>query len=92
MGFKTPNDNAFDSKPVAIMGASTGMVGTARVQYQLRQCFVFLNMFPINRPEVMVNHAAEKIDQNGTLKDEKTKQLIARLIKNLSVWTKRIKE
>jgi len=74
------------------MGASTGMVGTARVQYQLQQCFVFLNMFPINRPEVMVNHAAEKIDQNGTLKDEKTKQLIARLIKNLSVWTKRIKE
>lgn len=74
------------------MGASTGMIGTAIAQYHLRQCFVFLNMFPINRPELMISHAAEKIDQNGTLKDEKAKQLIAQLIKNLIVWTGKIEE
>jgi chromate reductase len=89
---RSPNDNSFDGKPVAIMGASTGMIGTARAQYHLRQCLVFLNMFPINRPEVMISHAAEKTDQNGTIKDEKTKQLIAQLIKNLIAWTWKIKE
>ena len=30
-------DNAFDGKPVAFMGASVGMLGTARAQYHLRQ-------------------------------------------------------
>jgi len=49
-------------------------------------------MFPINRPEVMISHVAEKTDQNGTLKDEKAKQLIAQLIKNLIAWTGKIKE
>ena len=43
--------NAWDGKAVAIMGASMGTLGTARVQYHLRQMFVFLNMFPLNRPK-----------------------------------------
>jgi chromate reductase len=34
-------DNAFEHKPVAIMGASDGMIGSARAQYHLRQCFFF---------------------------------------------------
>src|SRR4030043_1843890 len=55
-------DNAFDDKPVAIMGASIGMLGTARAQYHLRQSCVFLNMPPLNRPEVMVPFAHKKID------------------------------
>ena len=55
-------DNAWEGKPVAIMGASPGMLGTARAQYHLRQTFVFLNMCPLNRPEVMVPYANEKID------------------------------
>lgn len=47
-------DNSGDGKPVAIMGASIGMIGTVRVRYQLRQMFVFLNMHPLNRPEVII--------------------------------------
>jgi len=43
-------DNAFEGKPVAIMSASTGMLGGARAQYHLRQMFVYLNMHAINRP------------------------------------------
>jgi chromate reductase len=47
---RPPKDNAFDGKPVALMGASTGMLGTARAQYHLRQTFVILNAHPLNRP------------------------------------------
>jgi chromate reductase len=86
------SDNSFDGKPVAMMGASVGMLGTARAQYHLRQCFVFLNMYPINLPEVFVAYTQEKFDENGRLKDEKTKQLIAELLENLVSWTLRLKE
>ncbi|GAB62133.1 FMN reductase [Candidatus Jettenia caeni] len=85
-------DNAFDEKPVAIMGASIGMTGTARAQYHLRQSFVFLNMYPINQPEVMVPFAHEKIDKNGKVTDQKTKEKIKELIESLVAWTKRLKQ
>src|SRR5918998_215420 len=62
-------DNAWYGKPAAIMGASTGAIGTARAQYHLRQVFVFLNVYALNEPEVMIGHAGEKFDGAGTLTD-----------------------
>jgi chromate reductase, NAD(P)H dehydrogenase (quinone) len=80
-------DNAWDGKPVAIMGASVGTTGTARAQYHLRQMFVFLNMYALNRPEVMISNAAEKFGQEGNLVDEVTKEKIRELVKALMSWT-----
>jgi len=85
-------DNAFEDKPVAIMGASGGMLGTARAQYHLRQSCVFLNMHPVNRPEVMVPFAKDMIDKNGNLTDEHTRAKIKDLIESLVVWTHRLKK
>jgi len=83
-------DSAWSGKPVAIMGASVGTIGTARAQYHLRQMFVFLNMFPINQPEVMIGNAAERFDAEGNLTDETTKDFIRQLLQNLVAWTRRI--
>jgi chromate reductase len=55
-----------------------GTIGTARAQYHLRQTFVFLNMFPINQPEVMIDNAASRFDAERNLKDDKTKGYIRR--------------
>jgi len=76
-------DNAWDGKATAVMGASPGVIGTARAQYHLRQTFVFLNMFAVNQPEVMIGKAHERIDQAGNLTDETTKALIRQLLANL---------
>lgn len=83
-------DNAFKGKPVAIMGASIGMLGTGRAQYHLRQCFVFLDMYPINNPEVMVPFAEGKFDRNGRLTDENIRGLIVELLQSLIGWTRRL--
>ena len=83
-------DSAWSGKPVAVMGASIGMFGTARAQYHLRQVFVFLNMHPLNQPEVMIAKAAERFDANGNLTDEKTKDLIRQLLQDLVAWTRRL--
>jgi len=85
-------DNAFEDKPVAVMSASGGMLGGARAQYHLRQTFIFLDMHPLNRPEVIVPYASEKIDDKGRVVDEKTREKISELLINLVAWTKKLKK
>lgn len=84
-------DNAFDGKPVAVMSASIGMLGGSRAQYHLRQIFVYLNMYPVNKPEVMVPFAADKISQSGIVTDTATKGFIKDLLEGLVVWTRKMK-
>ena len=75
-------DSAWKGKPVAVMGASVGVIGTARAQYHLRQRFVFLDMDALNQPEVMIN-ASKSFDDQGNLTDQQTKDLIGKLLANL---------
>jgi len=83
-------DNAWSGKPAAIMGASPGRIGTARAQYHLRQVMVFLNMYPLNQPEVMVGAANERFDAEGNLTDEETREYVSLLLQSLVDWTRRI--
>jgi chromate reductase len=84
-------DSAWDGKPAAIMGASIGTMGTARAQYHLRQMMVFLNMFPVNQPEVMIANAAQRFDEQGNLTDEKTREFVRKLMASLVEWTRRLR-
>lgn len=74
---------------MGIMGASTGVMGTARAKYHLRQCFVFLNRYPMNRPEVMVPFVQEKVDRNGHLIDQETREIIREFLQSLVSWARR---
>jgi chromate reductase, NAD(P)H dehydrogenase (quinone) len=85
-------DNAWNGKPVAVMGASVGMLGTARAQYHLRQVFVFLNMYPINQPEVMIAQAAERFDAAGSLLDTHAQDLIRQLLRHLVAWSRLLQQ
>ncbi len=83
-------DSAWNGKPAAIMGASIGGIATARAQYHLRQMMVFLNMFPVNQPEVMIGNCSDKFDGQGNLTDKATEEFIRQLLENLIAWTRRI--
>ncbi len=89
-GSRPYGHSAWAGKPAAIMGASGGAIGTARAQYDLRKMMVFLNMFPINRPEVMIGTAANKFDDQGNLTDETTQQFIRQMLEALIAWTKKL--
>ncbi len=84
-------DNSFEGKPVAIMSASPGMLGGVKAQYHLRQTFVYLNMHPLNKPEVIVTFAGEKIDEKGIVVDKKTREKIGELLEALVAWSTRLK-
>ncbi len=87
-----PPDQPFNDKPVAIMGASGGVTGTARAQYHLRQTCVFLNMHVVNKPEVMIGGAAAKFDAELHLTDETTRGFIRDLLISLAAWTLRLRK
>jgi chromate reductase len=78
-------------KPVAIMGASPGLMGTVRAQLHLRQILGGLNMPILNRPEVLIRQAAAKFDAEGRLIDEDTRKHIRQLLERLMDWTLLVK-
>ena len=86
-----PPDMPLAGKPLGIMGASGGLGGTMRAQYHLRQICVFVDVYPLNKPEVMVREAAKKFDAEGRLTDEDTRQHVQKLVEALVAWTKRLK-
>jgi chromate reductase len=86
-----PPEQPFAGKAIAIMGGSGNNNGSARAQYHLRQVCVYLDMHPVNKPEVMVVKVHEKIDAEGRLTDEPTRKVIRDLLIALEAWTRRLK-
>jgi chromate reductase, NAD(P)H dehydrogenase (quinone) len=78
--------SALERKPIAIMGASTGLAGTARGQMQLRQAFVLTNSPVMLQPEVLVGRAQERFDIEGRLTDEPTRRFLAGFLLHFAAW------
>jgi len=76
-------ESAWLGKPAALMGASTGSLGTVRAQYHLRQILVAQDMPVVSQPEVMIANAAQRFDDGGRLGDEPTRKLIQQLLEAL---------
>ncbi len=72
---RSDDKTVLTGKPVAIMGSGGGM-GTSRAQYHLRQICVFLDLHPLNKPEVFSNAFSSSFDADGNLLDETIKGLI----------------
>ena len=85
-----PPEQPFAGKPVAIISAAAGMAGGARAQYHLRQSCVFLDMHPLNKPEVLIFQAQNKFDADGKLTDEAARGFIRDLMAALLRWTQQI--
>lgn len=81
-------ESPLQRKPVAIMGASPGPMGTVRMQMHLRQIFLFNDMRPVNKPEVFVNSAKTKFNEQNILTDEKTIESVRMLMVSLTEQTR----
>mmetsp|Transcript_28977 Transcript_28977/g.93423 ORF Transcript_28977/g.93423 Transcript_28977/m.93423 type:complete len:237 (+) Transcript_28977:367-1077(+) len=75
-------------KPAALMGAGGGM-GASRAQYHLRQVLVFLDVRPLNKPEVFVQRwtgTGERFDTDGELTDEPTRGKLDAMLTAFDSW------
>lgn len=77
------DSNPFRGKPVALMSASTGMLGGSRAQYHLRQVLQFLEASTIQKPEVFISFASQKFTEKGELNDGLALKFIKELLGKL---------
>jgi len=89
---ENPPSQPLAGKPVALMGAGGGL-GAARSQYHLRQVAVYVDVYIMNKPELMVKifEQPKKFDDHGELIHEETRGRIKDLLISLNTWTRRIK-
>jgi chromate reductase len=87
---RPPRESVLDGKPVAVMGATPGMGGTARGQSQLRQAFVFTNSYAMPQPEVLVRRASDLFDADGRLTDESTREHLVKFLNAFADWIVRV--
>jgi chromate reductase len=88
---REPDNNLLSGKPAALMGSGGGM-GTSRSQYHMRQVCVFLNMHPLNKPEVFANAFANTFDDQGNLTDSKIQANIIAQLEALQSWTTQLQK
>jgi len=88
-GNRPPRDASWSGKPAAI-SASTSLRGGARAQLHLRQIMIDLNMYPINRPLLLVANAKDKFNENLQLTDEETLQTLRDVLSSLVEWTRKL--
>ena len=80
------DDQPFAQKPLAMFSASPGPVGGARVQYDLRKVFLFLNAATLVKPEVFIGMAGGKFDAEGRCTDEGTKKFVGAQMGAFEKW------
>lgn len=73
--------NSFENKKVLVMGASSGPIGTALAQYDLKKIMLYLGAFVVP-VEVYVNTVGSKF-VDGKLADENTKNHLKEAVDRL---------
>jgi chromate reductase len=81
----------FDQKPVAVISASPGPIGGARVQAEFRRSMAFVNALVMLQPEVFIAHAPGKFDDSGRFTDEAGRDFLSKLLIAFEDWVRRVK-
>jgi chromate reductase, NAD(P)H dehydrogenase (quinone) len=74
--------NPLRNKPVAVIGASTGMFGAVWAQAELRKVLAATGARVVEG-EVAVGHAHTRFDEAGRLNDEKLREQLVAVVANL---------
>ena len=83
--------NSFNGKPVGIVGASGGPIGTAVAQSDLRHIVAFLNTKLMGQPEVYIANADDVFNEAGELADERWRKNLTEYMKSFDTHIKQYK-
>jgi chromate reductase len=81
----------FVNKPAAVLSATTGPLGGARGQYDLRRSLDGLSVQWLKKPEIFIGMAAGKFSPEGKLTDEATRKIMSDQMTAFADWIGRVK-
>ena len=76
VGSRPKVTNAWNGKPGAVVSVSTGQIGGFGANQHLRQSLVFINVQPLQAPEVYLSNVTTLLDEQGNLAREDTKEFL----------------
>ncbi|HSX08367.1 MAG TPA: NAD(P)H-dependent oxidoreductase [Candidatus Saccharimonadales bacterium] len=90
-GSRPAGQNAWDGKPVAIIGCTPYTMGGSGAVHHLQQVVAYVNMHPLQQPEFYLSGAGEKFDESGKLTDASTEEHIKSYWAAFTAWAEKIR-
>jgi chromate reductase len=87
---RPPRPQVLDGKPVVIMGATPGRLGTVSAQGQLRRSLSALNAHVMPQPRLLIAGVG-KLIVDGLLVDEDTRARVAKFMVAAADWIERFR-
>jgi chromate reductase len=91
VGSRPYGQSVWSGKPAAIVSVSGGAIGAFGANHHLRQSLVFLDMHPLQQPEMYIGGAASLFDADGRIANDSTRQLAERFVQAFEKWIERVK-
>ena len=82
--------NSFARKPSAVIGASTGKIGTAVAQQSLRSVLSFCNSPQMNAPEAYITVTPGLIEDDGRVTVESTEAFLRTFMEEFDAFIERV--
>uniref|UniRef100_UPI0039C920DB NADPH-dependent FMN reductase n=1 Tax=Terrimesophilobacter sp. TaxID=2906435 RepID=UPI0039C920DB len=82
--------NSFTGKPSAVIGASTGAIGTAVAQQNLRSVMSFCNSPQMGAPEAYIQMTPGLVTDDGEVTNDGTRDFLANYMNEFSIFIQRV--
>lgn len=81
VGSRDPEGNPWAKKTAAVFSASMGGYGAMAGNHALRQSFIYVDLIPMQQPEIYLSKVQDLFDKNGQI-IEKTKIFLEKTVKS----------
>ena len=92
VGSRPSGRSVWDGKPAGIVSVTPSRLGAFGANHHLRQSLVFLNMPVMQQPEAYISGAGELFAEDGSLKNEETKQFFTKFMSSFEHWISRFSD
>jgi chromate reductase len=89
-GSRPWGQNSFTRKPSAVIGASTGKIGTAVAQQQLRSVLSFCNAPQMNAPEAYIQFTPGLVSDDGAVTVPETETFLRTYMDEFAAYIARV--
>ncbi|GAB7523361.1 NADPH-dependent FMN reductase [Paraburkholderia sp. 2C] len=83
--------SSWGGKPGAVCGTSPGAMGSALAQQHLRNVLAYLDVPTMGQPEIFVKHDPSRIDANGAIVNDDTREFLQTFVDTFVAWVKKHK-